>query len=159
MGLLEFTDRGIYCPQANVYLDPWKPVDSALITHGHSDHARFGHKNYLCVESSVPIIRHRLQLSDPAIQSVTYGETISIQGVDFSFHPAGHIPGSIHIPLGYLPDRAHELPRGKPVVVFCQTGSRSAIAASVLQAEGMDNVRNVHGGYAEWARGAPAIQD
>jgi putative mRNA 3-end processing factor len=101
MGLLEFTDRGIYCPQANVYLDPWKPVDKALITHGHSDHARFGHKNYLCVESSVPIVRHRLQLSDQFVQSVKYGETISINGVGFSFHPAGHIPGSAQIRVSF----------------------------------------------------------
>jgi putative mRNA 3-end processing factor len=101
MGLLEFTDRGIYCPHANVYLDPWKPVDKALITHGHSDHARFGHKTYLCVKSSVPIISHRLQLSGQSIQSVTYGEKINIHGVDFSFHPAGHIPGSAQIRVSY----------------------------------------------------------
>lgn len=101
MGLLEFTDRGIYCPQANVYLDPWKPVDKALITHGHSDHARFGHKNYLCVESSLPIIRHRLQLSEQSTQSVKYGETLNIHGVKFSFHPAGHIPGSAQIRVEY----------------------------------------------------------
>lgn len=87
------------------------------------------------------------------------GEAVGVDVRNASEWDAGHIPGSIHIPLGYLPDRAHELPRDKPVVVFCQTGSRSAIAASVLQAEGMDDVRNVHGGYAEWARGAPAIQD
>jgi putative mRNA 3-end processing factor len=97
MGLLEFTDRGIYCPQAKVFLDPWKPVDKALITHGHSDHARWGHQHYLCVESSVPIIRHRLQLSNDIIQPVKYGEPIHIHGVTFSFHPAGHIPGSAQI--------------------------------------------------------------
>src|SRR5688572_23816850 len=101
MGLLEFTDRGIYCPQANVLLDLCKPVDKALITHGHSDHARFGHKNYLCVDSSVAIIRHRLQLSEQSIQSVRYGESLNIHGVDFSFHPAGHIPGSAQIRVSY----------------------------------------------------------
>lgn len=42
MAVLEFTDRGIYCPAADVYLDPWKPVDRAVITHGHADHARWG---------------------------------------------------------------------------------------------------------------------
>jgi putative mRNA 3-end processing factor len=95
MRLLEFTDRGIYCPKANVYLDPWKPVDKALITHGHSDHARWGHKNYLCVASSKPIIEHRLNLHD--VQTLNYGEQISIHDVQFSFHPAGHIPGSAQI--------------------------------------------------------------
>ena len=43
MALLTFTDRGIYCEQADVYLDPWRPVPRALISHGHSDHARWGH--------------------------------------------------------------------------------------------------------------------
>jgi hydroxyacylglutathione hydrolase len=69
---------------------------------------------------------------------------------------AGHIPGSIHIPLGYLAERADELPRDQPIAVFCQGGSRAAIAASVLQARGFTNVRSVHGGYAEWARGMSA---
>ena len=68
---------------------------------------------------------------------------------------AGHIPGSIHIPLGHLAERADELPRDKPIAVFCQGGSRAAIAASVLQARGFTNVRNVHGGYAEFARNLP----
>jgi putative mRNA 3-end processing factor len=96
MALLEFTDRGIYCPQANVYLDPWKPVDFALISHGHADHARWGHQQYLCTEAAAPVIRYRLQLSDN-LQTVPYGETVHIQGVQFSFHPAGHIPGSAQI--------------------------------------------------------------
>jgi putative mRNA 3-end processing factor len=99
MALLEFTDRGIYCPRANVYLDPWKPVDKALITHGHSDHAHFGHKNYLCTESSSPIIAHRL--NSPDIQTLKYGEQLAIGDVHFSFHPAGHIPGSAQIRVEY----------------------------------------------------------
>ena len=69
---------------------------------------------------------------------------------------AGHIPGSINIPLGYLADRANELPRDKELVVHCQGGGRSAIATSVLQAQGFDKVTNVQGGYAEWARQAAA---
>lgn len=69
---------------------------------------------------------------------------------------AGHIPGTIHIPLGYLPDRARELPRDRPIIVHCQSGSRSAIAAGVLQALGFENVRNTVGGYAEWAKGVAA---
>ena len=42
MALIQFTDRGLYCPPGNFYIDPWKPVDKALITHAHSDHARWG---------------------------------------------------------------------------------------------------------------------
>ena len=96
MALLEFTDKGICCPQADVYLDPWKPVKKALITHAHSDHARWGNEHYLCTAPALPVIRHRLQLTDN-FQTVEYGETISINGVNFSFHPAGHIPGSAQI--------------------------------------------------------------
>jgi putative mRNA 3-end processing factor len=100
MPLLEFTERGIYCPTAEVYLDPWKPVKKALISHGHSDHAYFGHEQYLCTASAAPVIKHRLQLTDN-LQTVRYGETISINGVNFSFHPAGHIIGSAQIRVEY----------------------------------------------------------
>jgi putative mRNA 3-end processing factor len=100
MPLLEFTDRGIYCPAAEVYLDPWKPVKRALISHGHSDHAYFGHEQYLCTTSALPVIRHRLQLTNN-IQGIGYGEEIPINGVRFSFHPAGHIIGSAQIRVEY----------------------------------------------------------
>jgi putative mRNA 3-end processing factor len=96
MNLLEFTGKGIYCPAADVYLDPWQPVKKALITHGHSDHARWGNEHYLCTHAAAPIIKHRLQLTDN-IQSVAFGEKVTINGVQFSFHPAGHIPGSAQI--------------------------------------------------------------
>lgn len=100
MALLEFNDRGIYCRKADVYLDPWKPVKKALITHGHSDHARFGHEQYLCTLPASPVIRHRLQLTHQ-LQAIHYGEIVNIQGVQFSFHPAGHIPGSAQIKVEY----------------------------------------------------------
>ncbi len=96
MGLLEFNDRGIYCAQADIYLDPWKPVKRALITHGHSDHAGWGHEQYLCTVSASPVIKHRLQLTTN-LQTVGYGEITRVNGVQFSFHPAGHIPGSAQI--------------------------------------------------------------
>jgi putative mRNA 3-end processing factor len=99
VSLLQFTDKGIYCPQADVYLDPWKPVNKALITHGHSDHARWGHQHYLCTDSAKPVIQYRL--NPPNIQTVKYGEVVSIQGVNFSFHPAGHVPGSAQIRIEY----------------------------------------------------------
>jgi putative mRNA 3-end processing factor len=98
--LLQFSDRGIYCQQAGVYLDPWKPVDKAIISHGHSDHAYSGHKNYLCTSGAMPVIKHRLFLQDN-IQTLEYGESLTINGVDFSFHPAGHIPGSAQIRVEY----------------------------------------------------------
>ena len=93
--LLQFTEKGIYCPPAKVYLDPWKPVDKAIITHGHADHSRWGHKQYITQNDNVLIIKHRL--GDINISGVDYGETFSINNVKFSFHPAGHIVGSSQI--------------------------------------------------------------
>lgn len=93
--VLTFTDRGIYCPAAGAYIDPWKPVDRALITHGHADHARPGMAHYLSTESAAPVIRHRL--GDIRLETVGYGETTQIGDARISFHPAGHVPGSAQI--------------------------------------------------------------
>lgn len=94
--LLQFTKKGIYCPKADVYIDPWKPVARALVTHGHSDHARPGSKHYLCTPLSKPILLHRLG-HQHFIETVDYGEIVSVNGVQFSFHPAGHIIGSAQV--------------------------------------------------------------
>lgn len=93
--LLEFTDQGIYCSAAKVYLDPWKPVDRAIISHGHSDHSRWGHKQYITHHSNVPIISHRL--GDIQVSGKEWGETFTINNVKFSLLPAGHIIGSSQI--------------------------------------------------------------
>ncbi len=100
MALLTFTAYGIYCPLADVYIDPWKPVDRALITHAHSDHSRWGMKRYVAHKDSVPVMRHRLG-KDIRVNGVEYGERFSIRGVNISFHPAGHIIGSAQIRLEY----------------------------------------------------------
>lgn len=100
MPLLEFTDRGIYCAQADCYIDPWKHVKKALITHAHSDHARSGHSYYIATKESVPILKYRLG-SFINIHGVHYGENIDVNGVKISFHPAGHIIGSAQIRLEY----------------------------------------------------------
>lgn len=99
MALLEFTDKGIYCEAAGVYIDPWRPVDKALITHGHADHSRWGHKHYLFTKSAEPVIRYRL--GNIKADTVAYGEKLRINGVTFSFHPAGHIIGSAQIRVAY----------------------------------------------------------
>lgn len=93
--LLTVTDRGIFCAEGGFFIDPWRPVDNALITHGHSDHARPGHGAYLATQAALPVIRHRLG----AIRAggIAYGETRRIGGVTVSFHPAGHVPGSAQI--------------------------------------------------------------
>ena len=100
MPLLTFTNKGIYCPQADVYIDPNRKVARALITHGHSDHARSGHKSYLCTHETLPILKLRLGRNLPA-SGIDYGENISINGVNFSFHPAGHVIGSAQIRAEY----------------------------------------------------------
>lgn len=93
--VLTFTDRGIYCPAADVFIDPWKPVERALVTHGHADHARPGMGRYLVTEGAAPVMRHRL--GDIDVETVAYGETRRIGGANVSYHPAGHVPGSAQI--------------------------------------------------------------
>lgn len=95
MPLIEFTDKGLYCPRGGFYIDPWKPVDKALITHAHSDHARWGSKAYLCHKDSLPILM--LRLGENVYQTVEWHETIFMNGVQVSFHPAGHVIGSSQI--------------------------------------------------------------
>ncbi|NYJ26703.1 ligase-associated DNA damage response exonuclease [Allomuricauda sp. ARW1Y1] len=93
--LLQFTPKGIYCEQADVYLDPWRPVDKAIISHGHADHSRWGHQKYITHHKNVPIVQHRL--GDVNIYGKDWGETFSLNNVKFSLHPAGHIVGSSQI--------------------------------------------------------------
>ena len=99
MSLIRFTKKGLYCPPADFYIDPWRKVDKALVTHGHSDHARKGMKQYLCAKDSVPILRSRL--GRIRVSGLPYGETTTVNGVKVSFHPAGHILGSSQIRLEY----------------------------------------------------------
>ena len=98
--LLQFTSKSIYCPPADVHIDPWIPVDRAIITHAHSDHAKPGSKNYLAHKDSEAILRMRLG-EDISLQCVNYGETFMINGVQFSLHPAGHVIGSSQVRVEY----------------------------------------------------------
>ena len=59
--ILKMTARGLYCPEGDFYVDPWKPVDRAVITHAHSDHTRWGMKRYLCAEEGVRVMCMRLE--------------------------------------------------------------------------------------------------
>src|SRR6187549_2331937 len=94
--LLSFTDRGIWCERADVYIDPWKGVDRAIITHSHSDHARRGSARYLAHPITRDLMHARMG-HDLAIDAMSPGQSGTINGVRFSFHPAGHIPGSIQV--------------------------------------------------------------
>lgn len=98
--LIQYTPAGLYCPVADVYIDPQKPVTRALITHGHTDHAISGHRYYLCTKLTEAVIKLRLG-SFIQTQVTDFGSPIYINGVRFSFHPAGHIPGSAQIRIEY----------------------------------------------------------
>ena len=98
--MVQFTDKGIYCVPGDFYIDPWKPVKRALITHAHSDHSRWGNEHYLCQHLSVPILKLRLG-SDISVEGIGYGEDKYINGVKVTFFPAGHIIGSAQIRLSY----------------------------------------------------------
>jgi putative mRNA 3-end processing factor len=95
MPLIEFTDKGLYCPEGNFYIDPWRPVDRAVITHAHSDHARWGSKSYLCHHDTKPLLQQRL--GNNVYESIGYNEPVYINGVRVSLFPAGHIIGSSQI--------------------------------------------------------------
>lgn len=93
--VLTFTERGIYCPAGKFYIDPWRPVERAILTHGHADHARPGHASYLATRSAAPVMRHRL--GEVRLDTINYGETLRIGDATLSFHPAGHVPGSAQV--------------------------------------------------------------
>ncbi|MEY8849216.1 ligase-associated DNA damage response exonuclease [Psychroserpens sp. XS_ASV72] len=104
MKLVKFTKKGIYCIPGKFYLDPWYPVDYAVISHAHADHAKWGMKHYLCHDDSKEILKYRIgpQIS---IESLPYNKSKTINGVKVSFFPAGHIIGSAQIRLeckGYV---------------------------------------------------------
>lgn len=90
------TEGGLYCEAGDFYIDPWRAVSRAVITHAHSDHARAGCHSYLCAREGMGVLRLRLG-GGAAIEGVGYGERVDIGGVAVSFHPAGHILGSAQI--------------------------------------------------------------
>jgi putative mRNA 3-end processing factor len=90
--------EGLFCPNGGFYIDPWGPVDRALITHAHGDHARTGSQRYLCAEPSRRLLERRFE-PGALIESLPYGEAVTLGEVRVSFHPAGHILGSAQIRL------------------------------------------------------------
>ncbi|REJ76247.1 MAG: ligase-associated DNA damage response exonuclease [Acidobacteria bacterium] len=94
--LLSLTDSGIYCPPGDFYLDPSKPVDVAVVTHAHSDHAYAGSNKYFVSEKSELLMKMRLG-EEAVLETRRYGEEFEINGVIVSFHPAGHVLGSAQI--------------------------------------------------------------
>ena len=98
--LIRFHSGGLYCPQADVFIDPWKPQKKAIITHAHADHARWGMASYLAHKDSAEVLKLRLG-RDIKLSTVDYNEAFSINGVKFSLHPAGHIYGSAQVRAEY----------------------------------------------------------
>jgi putative mRNA 3-end processing factor len=92
------TDCGIFCPPGGFYIDPVKPVDRALITHGHSDHARRGHGAVMATGETLRIMAERYGADCAGTtQEAVLGEVVAIDGVEVTFHPAGHVLGSAQI--------------------------------------------------------------
>lgn len=92
--------EGLYCVPGQFYIDPWRPVDRAVITHAHGDHARWGSKHYLASNQSVGILKSRLG-QDIHIEGLDYGARIVHNGVTVSLHPAGHVLGSSQVRMEY----------------------------------------------------------
>lgn len=99
MNLIVARPEGLYCPPGDFYIDPWRPVESAVITHGHSDHARVGHARYLAHDQSEGILRSRL--GEITLQTLPYGDPVMHNGVRISLHPAGHVLGSAQVRVEY----------------------------------------------------------
>jgi putative mRNA 3-end processing factor len=95
--MLRVTDSGLYCEAGDFFVDPWRPVDRAVITHAHSDHLTSGCARYLVSERGVGVSRERLGQWQDRVTGVAFGESQTINGVRVSLHPAGHILGSAQV--------------------------------------------------------------
>lgn len=96
MSLLERTDRGLYCRAGGFFIDPWRPVDRAVVTHAHSDHAVRGCGRYLIAEDGLAVARIRLG-EKAQLDAIPFGKALDVDGVSVSLHPAGHILGSAQV--------------------------------------------------------------
>ena len=99
-GLIKLTDKGLFCEQGDFYIDPWEPVKRAVVTHAHADHSYRGSRNYLVPEAGEKLSRIRLG-DEGSIETLPYGEPIFIDGVQVTFHPAGHVLGSAQVRVEY----------------------------------------------------------
>ncbi len=97
---MSFLRHDLYIEPAAAFIDPPWPKDRAIITHGHADHARAGHDAVLATPETIAIMKHRYGPDcAKSFQPLRYGETIDMDGVTVSLHPAGHILGSAQVLL------------------------------------------------------------
>lgn len=94
--VVTLTPKGLYCPAGDFYVDPWKPVERALITHAHADHARPGSAQYHAARSGTGLLKKRLG-DDIDINGHNFGQKIRLGDAVASFHPAGHVLGSAQV--------------------------------------------------------------
>jgi putative mRNA 3-end processing factor len=87
--------EGLYCVPGDFYIDPWRPVPRAVITHAHGDHARVGHGHYLAAAPGIGVLKSRL--GDITVDAMEYGQSVTHNGVKISLHPAGHVLGSAQV--------------------------------------------------------------
>lgn len=99
MELLSLTSKGLYCALGDFYIDPWENVETAIITHAHGDHAKWGMKKYITVFENQYILKKRIP--DSLITTYQYGEKFKMGDVEVSLHPAGHILGSSQVRIQY----------------------------------------------------------
>src|SRR5579863_10254439 len=96
--ILALSPAGLCCKRGGFHIDPTRPVERALITHAHSDHARAGHGAVLATAETLDLMRLRYgENFAGTTQAAAYGEPISLGGVVVTFHPAGHVLGSAQI--------------------------------------------------------------
>lgn len=98
--LLDTTPRGLYCETGGFYIDPWAKVERAVVTHAHSDHARYGCAHYLTALSGVQVLHQRVG-SSASIEGLDWNAPVEMNGVRVSLHPAGHILGSAQVRVEY----------------------------------------------------------
>lgn len=89
------TPSGLFCEPGNFFIDPWQAVERAVVTHAHSDHASPGSQSYLCAAPGETVLRRRIP--GARIETLPYGEAVTLGDTRVSFHPAGHILGSSQI--------------------------------------------------------------
>ncbi|MFN3629452.1 MAG: ligase-associated DNA damage response exonuclease [Casimicrobiaceae bacterium] len=97
--LIVLRPEGLYCPAGDFYIDPWRPVERAVITHAHADHARRGHQRYLAAKAGECVLKQRL--GEITLETLDYGQRLRIGEATVSLHPAGHVLGSAQVRIAH----------------------------------------------------------